>query len=166
MSVFGECADRDGGGIFLMGATGESVRRLTQSGFNPAWSPDGAEIVFALEGVDDPLRRSQVSQLFRVRVADGLTRKITGQDAVQPSWSPHNLRIAYWGIPAGTSRRVIWTVPVDGGTPVPVVDDGFLNWSPAWSPDGTFLYFASDRSGSMSLWRMPIDEKTGAARDG
>ena len=29
-----------------MGATGESVRRLTDFGYNPAWSPDGKEIVF------------------------------------------------------------------------------------------------------------------------
>jgi serine/threonine protein kinase len=34
-------SEREGGGIFLMGATGESVRRLTDFGFNPAWSPDG-----------------------------------------------------------------------------------------------------------------------------
>jgi Tol biopolymer transport system component len=156
-------SERDGGGLFLMGATGESVRRLTQSGFNPAWSPDGTEIVFALEGVDDPLRRSQVSQLFRVRVADGFTRKITEQDAVQPSWSPHNRRIAYWGLPPGTTRRVIWTIPVDGGTPVPLVDDGHINWNPVWSPDGRYLYYVSDRNGSPNLWRVRIDEGSGRA---
>ena len=32
---------RDGGGIFLMGATGESVRRLTNEGHDAAFSPDG-----------------------------------------------------------------------------------------------------------------------------
>ena len=30
-----------------------------------------------------------------------------------------------------------------------------------WSPDGKLLYFASDRGGSMNLWRMAIDEETG-----
>ena len=47
-------SERDGGGIFVMGATGESVRRLTDFGYNPAWSPDGREIVVATEGVSDP----------------------------------------------------------------------------------------------------------------
>jgi eukaryotic-like serine/threonine-protein kinase len=98
-----------------------------------------------------------------VRVADGSTRKITRQDAVQPSWSPHNRRIAYWGLPPGTTRRVIWTIPVDGGTPVPVVDDGHVNWNPVWSPDGRYLYYVSDRIGSPNLWRVRIDEGSGRA---
>ena len=35
---------RDGGGLFVMGRTGEAVRRITRAGFNPAWSPDGRQI--------------------------------------------------------------------------------------------------------------------------
>jgi len=34
-------SERGGGGLFVMGATGESVRRLTSFGDNPSWSPDG-----------------------------------------------------------------------------------------------------------------------------
>ncbi|HEY2739470.1 MAG TPA: protein kinase [Thermoanaerobaculia bacterium] len=167
-------SERDGGGIFLMGATGESVRRLTDFGYNPAWSPDGLEIVCAVEGVDDPLRRSQVSQLWRVRVADGFKRQITKDDAVQPSWSPHNKRIAFWGLPPQATRRVIWTIPVGGplgvpldgpadATPIPVIDDGHINWNPVWSPDGRYLYYVSDRIGSPNLWRVRIDESSGKA---
>ena len=37
-----------------MGATGESVRRLTDFGYNPAWSPDGTELVFSSAGFDIP----------------------------------------------------------------------------------------------------------------
>ena len=32
-------SERDGGGIFVMGSTGESVKRLTDFGYDPAWSP-------------------------------------------------------------------------------------------------------------------------------
>src|SRR5581483_5840153 len=35
---------------------------------------------------------------------------------------------------------------------------------PIWSPDGSFLYFASDRGGNMNLWRVAIDEVTGETR--
>jgi eukaryotic-like serine/threonine-protein kinase len=42
---------RDGGGLFVMGATGESVKRVADSGFNPAWSPDGENLAFSTEGL-------------------------------------------------------------------------------------------------------------------
>src|SRR5262249_59180452 len=40
-------SEREGGGIFVMGATGDSPKRLTEFGHNPAWSPDGTQLVFA-----------------------------------------------------------------------------------------------------------------------
>jgi Tol biopolymer transport system component len=39
-----------------------------------------------------------------------------------------------------------------------------LDWNPVWAPDGRHLYFASDRGGSMNLWRVPMDPATGTAR--
>ena len=50
---------------------------------------------------------------------------------------------------------------VKGGDSVAITDDAFLDWNPVWSPDGNYLYFLSNRSGSMNLWRVPIEEKTG-----
>jgi eukaryotic-like serine/threonine-protein kinase len=154
-------SEREGGGIFLMGATGESVKRLTDFGFNPAWSPDGREIAVATEGAFDPRSRASLSQIVRIDIATGAQRPLGVQDGVQPAWSPNGLRIAFWGVAQPGNRRAIWTVPADGGSPVTVVDDAFYNWSPAWSPDGKFLYFASNRGGSMNLWRVAVDERTG-----
>jgi Tol biopolymer transport system component len=44
---------------------------------------------------------------------------------------------------------------------VPVTNDRAVDWSPTWSPDGNYLYFSSDRGGSMNIWRVAIDEATG-----
>jgi serine/threonine protein kinase/Tol biopolymer transport system component len=154
-------SERDGGGIFLMGATGESVRRLTDFGFNPAWAPDGKELAVGTEKAYEPSVRVSTSQIFRVGLTGETRRSLGVPDGVQPSWSPHGWRIAYWGVTREALQRGIWTVVADGGAPVPVVEDSFLNWSPAWSPDGKFLYFASDRGGSMNLWRVAIDERSG-----
>jgi len=159
-------SEREGGGLFLMGATGESARRLTNAGFNPAWSPDGQALVYATEGVAGPGNRATTSQLWRVDVATTQTRRLdTRGDAVQPSWSPHDRRIAYWSVRAGTARREIWTIPAGGGEPRLVVQGGSaeLLWCPVWSPDGRYLYFASDRSGTMGLWRVRIEERTDPA---
>ncbi|HVT14891.1 MAG TPA: protein kinase [Thermoanaerobaculia bacterium] len=164
-------SERDGGGIFLMGATGESVRRLTDFNcYNPAWSPDATEVLCATEGVADPAVRTSDSRIWRIDVATGARRLVLEADAVQPSWSPHGRRIAYWGLPGtsgGAGHRVLWTIPADRTSPVgsreavPLVDDQYLNWSPIWAPDGKYVYFASDRSGAMNLWRVAIDEATG-----
>ena len=59
-------SERDGGGIFVMGSTGESVRRLTDFGYDPAWSPDGKQIVFSAKYGQNPWSRGR-SRLWVVR---------------------------------------------------------------------------------------------------
>jgi Tol biopolymer transport system component len=155
-------SERDGGGIFVMGATGESVRRVTQAGFDPAWAPDGSSLAYATEPTDDPYARYGLSQLWSVDIASGRASRLVESDAVQPAWSPGGHRIAFWANSAG--QRDIWTVGRGGGTPVAVTQDAATDWSPEWSPDGGWLYFASDRGGSMNIWRVAIDEQTGRTR--
>ena len=157
-------SERGGGGIFVMGATGETVRRLSDVGYNPSWSPDGRFIVCAQETIEQPASRySNASALWVIDVASGDRRQITAGDAVQPSWSPHGHRIAYWAADA-SGQRDLWTMPAQGGAPVAVTNDRFVDWSPIWSPDGRYLFFSSDRGGSMNLWRVPVDEATGLAK--
>jgi Tol biopolymer transport system component len=154
-------SERDGGGLFVMGATGESVRRVTDAGFDPSWSPDGRKLVYATEWVVDPVSRDGTSELWIVEVETGKkTRRLTG-DAVQPVWSRHGDRIAYWANTSG--QRDLWTVAAEGGEPVAVTADAATDWSPEWSPDGRWLYFSSDRGGSFNLWRVAIHPATGAA---
>jgi Tol biopolymer transport system component len=170
-------SSRDGGGIFVMGRTGEGVRRVTPTGvsaaFNPAWSPDGTEIAYATEDVQlTPLNWERTSEIWVVNVNTGAQRKLDAVDAVQANWSPHGHRIAYVSRrqqtsatdkKGGTVGRVmdIYTVPARGGEPVPATNDQATDWSPVWSPDGRHLYFVSNRGGSMNLWRVPIDEASG-----
>lgn len=149
------------GGIFTIGATGESERRLTDFGTNPAWSPDGRQIAFASEEVASPHDRGGVSTLWLVDAGGGQPRQIYAGDAMQPAWSPSGRRIAFWSVLGG--QRAIVTVAADGTDPVSLTSDAAMNWAPAWSPDGAFLYYASDRGGPMGLWRVAVDEATGAA---
>ena len=88
---------------------------------------------------------------------------MTPTDAVQASWSPNGHRIAYWGVHRG-GQRDIWTIATSGADPKSVTDDTALDWNPVWSPDGRHLYFASERGGTMNLWRVPIDERSGDLR--
>ena len=96
---------RDGGGIFLMGRTGESVRRLTNGGFNPAWFPDGESIVYATARPNGPENRNAFSELWTVSVNAGEPRRLFAGDAVQPRVSPNGKRIAYWSLPSDPATR-------------------------------------------------------------
>ncbi len=156
-------SSREGGGIFVMGRTGEAVRRITRRGFNPGWSPDGTQLVVASESVDlNPLNWDGRSTIWWVDVASGEDQPPLA-DAVQPTWSPGGQRIAYVARIGDPTRMDIASIPADGGSPVAVTKDEFTEWSPEWSPDGKYLYFASDRSGSMNLWRIAVDENSGQA---
>ena len=112
-------SERDGGGIFLMSATGESVTRLTSAGYSPCWSPDGHEIVVAPNTFATPTDLSGTATGLRlVTVASGQSRAlaITGR-ALQPAWSPSGARIAFWTVRGRSGQRDILTVAADGLTP-------------------------------------------------
>ncbi|MBD3869612.1 MAG: PD40 domain-containing protein, partial [Acidobacteria bacterium] len=153
-------SEREGGGLFVMGATGESPRRVASEGTHPSWSPDGTRLVAATEQVNDPYSRSTRSRIFIVDIATGDTRDLeVGEDGVGPRWSPDGQRIAYWTEIGG--QRDLRTIAVDGGAPVPVTQDPHTDWEPLWSPDSRALYFHSDRGGSPDVWRVAIDPDSG-----
>jgi len=155
-------SERQGGGIFVMGATGESPRRLTDFGYNPAFSPNGRELLVCTEGITQPFSRNVTSALWAVDVKSGSKRELFEGDAVQPNWSPAGHRVAYWTIVQG-GQRDIFTIPASGGAAVAVTEDAATDWNPVWSPDGRYLYYSSDRNGRMNLWRVRIDEESGQA---
>lgn len=153
----------NGSGIFLMDADGANVTQLTAEGYNPAWSPNGQEIAYGTDRIFDYEGRIKPSKLWAVNVRTRARRLVTDHDAVQPNWSPSGARIAFWGEHKG-GRRDIWTVAAAGGQPLAVTDDAHIDWNPVWARDGRYLYFLSNRGGSMNLWRVPMDEASGNAR--
>jgi serine/threonine protein kinase len=155
-------SERSPRGIYVMEATSENARRVSDVGFNPSWSPDSKQLVVSMDYFNAPVTRSVIpSELWIIDLASGAKRLFFKGDAVQPAWSPQGRRIAYWGLQPGSGQRDLWTLPAQGGEPVAVTNDAFLDWNPVWSPDGKYLYFASNRGGSMNFWRVAIDEETG-----
>jgi serine/threonine protein kinase/Tol biopolymer transport system component len=154
-------SEREPAGLYVMEATGENPRRVSDVGFHPSWSPDGREIVVGAEWIGVHANKSATpSALWIVDVAAGSKRLLTEGDAAQPSWSPGGQRIVYWSWSAQT-RGDIATIPAAGGPAVKVTSDDAVDWNPVWSPDGRFIYFSSNRGGSMNFWRIAVDEKTG-----
>lgn len=157
-------SEREPPGIYIMGATGESPRRLTDFGFNPSWSPDGKYIVCAEEGLGTFESRTMVtSSVWVVDALSGEHRELPLKDGVQPTWSPSGARIAFWSI-VGGGQRDLFTIPADGSGPATALtNDVPTDWNPVWSRDGKHIYFSSDRTGVMGIWRIAVDETSGKA---
>jgi Tol biopolymer transport system component len=157
-------SERDGGGVFVMGATGESVRRVADRGYNPSWSPDGRHLVVSTEMIEEPMNREATAELWVIDVTTGAERRLYGGDAVQPAWSPDGRRIAFWGLFDRSGQRDLATIDAEGQEePALVTRDAPVDWNPVWSPDGRALYFLSDRGGTMDVWQVAVDPATGRA---
>jgi Tol biopolymer transport system component len=160
-------SDRDRA-LFVMGATGENPRRLAP-GSHPAWSPDGKQIAASTVNFGEPDSLANASgELLVIEVATGSTRVVGGAwDVHQPNWSPHGNRVAYWGRPRGSrgqalsAQRDLWTISPNGGVPVQVTNDSYTDWNPVWSNDGRWLFFCSNRDGSMNIWQVRMNEALG-----
>jgi Tol biopolymer transport system component len=51
----------------------------------------------------------------------------------------------------------IYTIPAQGGEEKRLTTSRGLDDGPEYSPDGDYIYFNSDRSGLMQIWRMKTD---------
>src|SRR4051794_26671471 len=96
------------------------------------------------------------AELTAEMVTDGLV-------PADPQLSPDGRLVAFSVAPAGKReehpQRAIWLAATDGSTPPRKITAGVVNDSmPRWSPDGSALYFLSDRGerGKAQLHRLPL----------
>ena len=74
--------------------------------------------------------------------------------------------VAFHALRNATNSAQIWIVPVGAEQPVPqnawiaVSSGDALERDPAWSPDGRFLYFISERDGFRCVWARQLDPAT------
>jgi serine/threonine-protein kinase len=136
----------------------QAVIRITDDyifDLDPTWSPDGRSIYFSSS-------RGGGLNLWRVPVgptgapagpADQLTTG-AGED-VQSTLHPDGRRLVFAvrGI-----HSDLWRLPVapetgrTTGSPEPVVGTTRVESRGAWSPDGRWMAFNSDRAGEMNIW--------------
>ena len=128
--------------VWVRDADGDGVaRQLTHEVYGrlyaPRWSPDGKHIAFS-----DSANRIEV-----VAVSDGKATKI-GTDpfglARDYVWSPKSGYLAY-SLNEDNGQPSIFVWSVAGGKNERVTDALFGESTPAFSPDGKFLYFLGAR---------------------
>ena len=76
-------------------------------------------------------------------------------------WSPDGQWLVYTGgrklTPGAADKYDIYKIPADGGDEIRLTTSPGLNDGPEFSPDGTYIYFNSTRTGLMQIWRMKPD---------
>lgn len=119
------------------------------------WSPDGKWIAVTLR------RDDGTKQIGLVAIADGSLRVLKSVDwrgAETMRFSPDGRLLAY-DLPVGESNSEchIYLLAVDGSSESAVVAHPSKNKFMAWSPDGRYLLFATDRAGSPALWAQAVE---------
>jgi hypothetical protein len=125
--------------------------------YNPSWSPDGTRIVFsALKG--------GLSDLFVYTFATKDLQQLTA-DAfadLQPAWSPDGQTIALAtdrfsssldDLKFGVLRVGILELSTGVIRPLFEDDAKAKQVNPQWTPDGSAVYFVSDRGGISNVYR-------------
>jgi Tol biopolymer transport system component/DNA-binding winged helix-turn-helix (wHTH) protein len=117
----------------------------TRGDAGPQFSPDGARIVFGSD-------RTGNDEIWVCDTAGSNLVQLTsfgGPMAGTPRWSPDGRRIAFdgdWGV---------HVIGVDGGPSRRVASDTPNGVVPSWSRDGRWIYFASNRTGRLEVWKVP-----------
>jgi Tol biopolymer transport system component len=156
-------SNRDGTwGVFLVPAIGGNPRNvLPLPGIGelnwsaPQWSTDGSSLFVSVQQAGENV-------VIVLSLASLTTTRVTlprhdGNVVWDLSVSPDGRRFAYAeGGGGATDVTRLCTIASSGGDPVPLTDGRTAVWSPRWSKDGRWIYYVSNRAGSMDVWRQEV----------
>jgi tricorn protease len=127
--------------IWLVDQAGGEPRQLTTGGdtykYEIRWSPDGSKILWN-------------DKMLRLSFIDVATKAVTvpataeAGEIFQFAWSPDSRWIAY-GKPEIEGANRVHLYSLDAKKTFPVTDSWYNSGQPAFSRDGKYLFFVSDR---------------------
>jgi serine/threonine-protein kinase len=157
-----DVTERSGSDIWVYDWRRDTMTRLSFTGtaVSPIWSPDGRYIAWGT-----------VSEGMFVARSDGAgqPQPLTQRKGFQSPWSftPDGRQLAFMANDS-KSGWDLWTVPIESdgaglraGTPVVFLQTPANERSPTLSPDGRWLAYSSDESGTYQIYVRAFPDKGG-----
>lgn len=142
------------GDLWTVSSSGGDPSEIIRHAYNPNWSHDGQRIVFE--------RRYEV---WVANADGGGQTRVTGVPRKElplaprwPAFSPAGDEIVYLDADA-TPFADLWRVPIVDGVPTQLTFAPALSSAPVWSPDGSYIVYSSQRSGSRTLWKVTVRDQ-------
>ena len=122
--------------IWLMDRSGANLHKIINRGWDPTWSPDGAQILFASDA-------EGANQLFVMNLDGSSLRRVTNFDALRgrSDWSPDGAWMVTYNGPAW--NREVFIFRPDFSDLRQLTPSGGNSQGPSFSPDGKWVVFTS-----------------------
>jgi TolB protein len=139
--------------LLVADADGENPRIILQSQLplmSPAWSSDGEWLAYVSF-------ERRVSAVYVQQVKSGQRRMVSARAGINgaPSWSPDGRKLAL--TLSGTNGNLdIYLLDLGTQALTRVTDDPGIDTEAVFTPDGSGLYFTSDRSGNPQVYRLTL----------
>lgn len=147
--------------IWLLDArSGAATRFTSDPGWEafPTWSPDGSRIIFTSN-------RSGTFDLYQ-KAASGAGSEVllyrSAEGKGPNSWSRDGRFLIYYSLGQPTHLRLLTVDGPADRVATPVVDPQFSSITGRFSPDGRWILYSSNESGTNEVSVRPFDAATGA----
>lgn len=150
--------------VFVVDIATGSMRQVTDGDFDhvdPAWSPDGRWLAYSADRTGQADNGGRNTDIYIVAAdGGGSARKISPHNEANgsPAFSPDGKSIAFTGVAAEAGQSDIYTMPVEGGTPVNLTaafDERIQRF--VWTRHG--IYFTTNMKGEVPLFKLDVSAK-------
>ena len=117
----------------------------------PNWSRDGKFLIYNSGGklykFDAELMKPEV-------INTGFAQSNNNDHGI--SFDGKTLAISNHVEENGGNHSIVFTVPIEGGTPKRITEKGLSYWH-GWSPDGKWLSYCAERNGNYDVFKIPAE---------
>ncbi len=145
--VYGELNASGLWDVWQVPALGGTPHRLILDADDPAWSPDGRSLAY--------VKPSDATLWIASATGENPRLLVTAPGDLfiaDPRFSPDGRSLAYI-VHTGGPYGSLYVLDLSSGRSRKLTHGKSLAMSPAWSPDGQSIYFASSRGGTMNIWK-------------